>query len=174
MTAELPIKVRGIHTLPLRVMEDKAGSVIRADNDPLNPGKPNPVQQGVICTSGTTCPTGTHNLLDFNDMTVDSRGRILAVYADGCNFEHPCINITNNSADKSQNQGIARLTIIRQRGGMRLFSAFDPGGPAPPPLSPPVYVASTQRGNKLKWPTPDDGGAPIISYRIYRGSDRQG
>jgi len=149
-------------------------SVIRADNDPLNPGKPNPVQQGVICTSGTTCPTGTRNLLDFNDMTVDSRGRILAVYADGCNFGHPCINITDNSADKSQNQGIARLTIIRQRGGMRLFSAFDPGGPAPTPLSPPVYVASTQRGNKLKWPTPDDGGAPIISYRIYRGSDRQG
>ena len=26
-----------------------------------------PVQRGVVCTNGTTCPDGTRNLLDFND-----------------------------------------------------------------------------------------------------------
>lgn len=152
----------------------RSWSVVRADNDPLNPGQPNPVQQGVVCTSGTTCPAGTRNLLDFNDLTVDSRGRILAVYADGCNFDHPCINILDNSGTKAQNQGIARLTIIRQRGGMRLFSAFDPGGPAAPTLSPPVVIDEKKYGYELSWATPDGNGAELESYRIYRGSVRGG
>ena len=128
----------------------KSWSVVRADNDPLNPSKPNPVQQGVICTNGTTCPGGppdTRNLLDFNEMAVDSRGRIVAVYADGCNFGHPCINITDNSGSRVNNEGVARLTIIRQRDGMRLFGAFDPGGPAPPPLPMAVtFAAQTKKG----------------------------
>ncbi|MGH9799563.1 MAG: sialidase family protein, partial [Blastocatellia bacterium] len=103
----------------------KSWSVVKADNDPLNPGVPNPAQQGVVCTNGTTCPGGppdTRNLADFNEITVDSRGRIVAVYADGCNFGHPCTNILDNSGTKANNQGTARLTIIRQRGGTRLFS----------------------------------------------------
>ena len=155
----------------------KTWSVVKADNDPLNPGIANPLQQGPVCTSGTTCPAGppnTRNLLDFNDITVDARGRILAVYADGCNFGHPCINITDNSGDKSTNQGIARLTIIRQRGGMRLFGAFDPGGPAAPSLSPPVFLDETKQGLNIKWATPDDGGSPLTSYRIYRGRTGRG
>ncbi len=143
-------------------------SVTKADNDPLNPGIPNPVQQGVVCTNGTTCPDGTRNLLDFNEATLDSRGRLIAVYADGCNFGHPCSNITDNSGTKTENQGEDRLTIIRQRGGFRLFSAFDPGGPAAPTLSPPVEVKEESKGYSLKWATPDDNGSPLISYRIYR------
>ncbi|MGH2443612.1 MAG: hypothetical protein ACRDFX_10690, partial [Chloroflexota bacterium] len=34
-----------------------------------------PVQRGSICTNGTTCG-GDRNLLDFNDMTIDSQGRV--------------------------------------------------------------------------------------------------
>lgn len=150
----------------------KSWSVVRADNDPLNPGVSNPLQQGPICTSGTTCPSGppnTRNLLDFNDMTVDARGRILVSYADGCNFGHPCINITDNTGDSNSNQGIARLTVIRQRSGMRLFGAFDAGGPAPPPLPPPVTIMEMKSGYEVLWATPDDGGAPLTGYRIYRG-----
>lgn len=154
----------------------KSWSVVKADNDPLHPGMKNPVQQGVVCTNGTTCPGGppdTRNLLDFNDLTVDSRGRILAVYADGCNFDHSCISQTDNDptmTTRIQNQGTARLTIIRQRGGMRLFGAFDPGGPTPPPLAPPAWIESNlQLGNQIKWATPNDGGSPLKSYRIYRG-----
>ncbi len=62
------------------------------------------------------------------------------------------------------------MTIIRQRGGMRLYSAFDPGGPAPPPLSPPMSVEEQIRGNEVKWAEPDNGGSPLTSYRIYRAS----
>ncbi len=150
-------------------------TVVRADNDPLNPGVDNPAQQGVVCRNGTTCPddgvNDTRNLLDFNDLAVDSRGRSVAVYADGCNFDHPCINITDNSVDRTQNQSTARLTIIRQRGGSRLFSAFDPGGPAAPNLSPPVEVEDGKKGYGLTWATPDNGGSKLLSYRIYRGEE---
>ncbi len=153
----------------------KTWSVVRADNDPLHPGAANPVQQGVICTNGTTCPAGppaTRNLADFNEIAVDSRGRIVAVYADGCNFGHPCININDNSGDRNSNQGTATVTIIRQRGGMRLFSAYDVDVPGAPTLSSPVYVEQNAKGgNQVKWTTPDDNGAPLLSYRIYRGSE---
>lgn len=148
----------------------KSWSVVKADNDPLRPGLRNPVQQGVICTNGTSCPEGppdTRNLLDFNDMAVDSRGRIVAVYADGC-ISETCVNLPDHSAAKENNDGTATLTLIRQRGGMRLFAAFDPGGPVPPPLPPPVSVEETGMGNKIKWATPDEGGSPLTAYRIYR------
>ena len=150
-------------------------SVVRADNDPLHPGIANPAQQGVICTNGTTCPAGppdTRNLADFNEITVDARGRIVAVYADGCNFEHLCYTQPVNDpvlTTRIQNQGTARLTLIRQRGGMRLFQEFDGGSPSIPPLPPFVDVKSKDRGNALLWGTPDDSGSPLLEYRIYRG-----
>ncbi len=153
----------------------KSWSVVRADNDPLRPGQKNPVQQGVVCKNGTTCPGGpppTRNLADFNDLTVDAKGRILAAYADGC-VTTRCIGLPDNSVDKSGNDGSATATIIRQRGGMRLFSAFDAGGPAAPPLSPPSAVSFEGQIGKLQWATPDDSGAPLKAYRIYRGVEGQ-
>jgi len=154
-------------------------SVVQADDDPLlPPGTKNPVQQGVVCTNGTTCPAGTRNLLDFNEMTVDSRGRIVAVYADGChtvgaaNTLHPCMTQPDNDpvlTTKAQNQAIARLTIIRQRDGLRLFAAFDAGGPLPPPLPPAAFATQGKKGIRLNWTIPDDGGSPLTAYRIYRG-----
>ena len=73
---------------------------------------------------------------------------------------------------RTQNQGIARLTILRQRGGSRLFGAFDSGGPTPPPLPPPMFITESQGGYNLRWATPDDGGSPLTRYRVYRGSPR--
>jgi len=61
------------------------------------------------------------------------------------------------------------LTIIRQRDGMRLFGAFDAGGPAPPPLPPAAFAEQSKKGVLLKWATPDNGGSPLTAYRIYRG-----
>ncbi len=142
-------------------------SVVRADNDPLFPGVSNPVQQGVICTNGTTCPTGTRNLADFNEIAVDNRGRVVAVYADGCNAGHSCMGVVDGN--RLTNQATARTTVIRQRGGPRLFAAFDPGGPAAPSLSPPVDVVTEKYSKTVKWAEPDDGGSPLTSYRIYRG-----
>jgi hypothetical protein len=156
----------------------KSWSVVRADNDPLHPGMKNPAQQGVVCTNGTTCPSGppdTRNLADFNEIAVDARGRIVAVYADGCNFDHPCVAQPDNdptNTTRLQNQAAARLTIIRQRGGMRLFQEFDAGSPSVP-LAPFVNVrkeTGKAAGNQLLWGTPDDRGAAITSFRIYRGA----
>jgi hypothetical protein len=149
-------------------------TVVRADNDPLHPGALNPAQQGVVCLNGTVCPgpptvpVDTRNLLDFNEVTVDSAGRVIAVYADGCNFDHACININDNSSDRNGNQGTARLTIIRQRGGTRLFRSFDPAPSVPQTTF--VEASPGVKGVQLLWGTPADNGAPIKEYRVYRGS----
>jgi hypothetical protein len=155
-------------------------TVVRADNDPLNPGVPNPAQQGVVCLNGTVCPgpsthtatIDTRNLADFNEISIDAAGRIVAVYADGCNFEHPCSAVNNNSLDREGNQGTARITIIRQRGGSRLFRAFDP--PAGPPSNPFVQAAPANKGVQVQWGTPADNGAPIRHFRVYRGRTGKG
>ena len=86
------------------------------------------MQRGVICTAGTSCPGTTRNLLDFNDVTVDKRGRALAGFADGC-VTAACIAGTDKNGDGridgNDNDGAARATIIRQSGGKSLFAAFD-------------------------------------------------
>jgi len=87
-----------------------------------------PVQRGVVCTAGTTCPGTTRNLLDFNDLTVDQRGRPLAAFADGC-VTPACVGGADKNADGrldgNDNDGAARATIIRQSSGRTLFAAFD-------------------------------------------------
>lgn len=132
-------------------------SVVRADDV---------VQQGVICTSGTTCPSGTRNLLDFMDIQVDRFGRAVPGYADGC-VSANCLGATNGT--KAQNDGTQIATILRQTGGSRLFGDFDAGGPAAPTLPPPVTVQASVIGNRLTWQVPDDNGSPLTAYRVYRG-----
>ncbi len=90
---------------------------------------PDPVQRGVVCTNGTTCPTGTRNLLDFNDMEVDKQGRPVAALADGCvtsvcktNADKNGDGVLNNRFD---NDGGRLATIIRQTTGKSLFAAYD-------------------------------------------------
>jgi hypothetical protein len=86
-----------------------------------------PVQLGVICTNGTTCPSGTRNLLDFNDITVGSDGRVYAAYADGC-ISAACIargNDPNASHTRFDNDGKSKATIIRQSGGRGLLRNKD-------------------------------------------------
>ena len=78
-----------------------------------------PVQVGSICTGGTTCGDD-RNLLDFIDSTVDSHGRVLVGFADGC---------INACVTDPQHQGRdAYATIARQSGGLGLFAAYDPVG----------------------------------------------
>ena len=130
-----------------------------------------PVQRGVICTIGTTCPDGTRNLLDFNDITVDKQGRVVAALADGC-VTAECIRGVDRNGDgrldANDNDFTQKATIIRQTGGKRLFAAFDPPANATP--ASPLLVA-TRDGDaaNLAWSIPDDGGSPIIGYRLYRG-----
>jgi len=86
-----------------------------------------PAQLGVICTQGTTCPSGTRNLLDFNDITVDQDGRVFAAYTDGC-VTATCIAKGNNSSvphTRLDNDQATKATIIRQSSGKGLFKNHD-------------------------------------------------
>jgi hypothetical protein len=130
-----------------------------------------PVQRGVVCTQGTGCPSGTRNLLDFNDLTVDKEGRVLAAFADGC-VTADCIRGVDRNSDgilaNADNDGTEKATIIRQIGGKRLFAAFDPPVNARP--EPPLLVATRDNDEvSLAWSVPDAGSSPITGYRLYRG-----
>src|SRR4051812_32850660 len=74
-----------------------------------------PVQRGCIWNGGGD--NQCRNLLDFNDITVDSIGRVLIGYADGCTGA--CVN------DPAQNTYDAWATIARQTTGKTLFSKYD-------------------------------------------------
>jgi hypothetical protein len=129
-----------------------------------------PVQRGVVCTNGTSCPDGTRNLLDFNDLTVDKQGRVLAGFADGCVTAECIRGVDRNGdgkVDSLDNDGTNKATIIRQTGGKRLYAAFDPANAKP---EPPLLLA-TRDGDavSLTWSIPEDGGSPITGYRLYRG-----
>jgi hypothetical protein len=86
-----------------------------------------PVQLGVICTQGTTCPSGTRNLLDFNDITVDQVGRVFTAYTDGC-VTAACIAKGNNASGshtRLDNDQATKATVIRQSSGKGLFKSHD-------------------------------------------------
>src|SRR2546423_7320484 len=116
-----------------------------------------PVQQGTICLQGTTC-AGGRNLLDFNDFGIDSEGRGLVGWADGCP------NCSNTFTGQS---AASHGTVTRQSGGRRLFTAFDPMEPLPPGA--PQLVSAVRQspsGALITWLVPDNGGSPITGYNI--------
>ena len=65
-----------------------------------------PMQKGPICTSGTGCPTGSRNLLDFFETAADEQGCLVTTYAD------------NNSGTSG-----AIVSYVRQTSGPGLRSA---------------------------------------------------
>ena len=73
----------------------------------------NPVQVGAVCTSGTTCGSD-RNLLDFNDMVVDSKGRVYIGFADGC------LRSSCDKKDRHDKASIARLVS-----GRGLYAKYD-------------------------------------------------
>jgi hypothetical protein len=124
-----------------------------------------PVQhQAGICLNGTGCGSGTapRNLLDFNEITMDDKGRVLYGYSDGC-VTAGCI------AGTSGNDNTAYMRVARQSGGKSLFSAFDPVEPVVP-KAPCLSGTRDSSGVHLTWRTPDNGGADIQRYAIYRGT----
>src|SRR3954451_4660811 len=84
-----------------------------------------PVQRGCIWNSGGS--VSCRNLLDFNDITVDKRGKVLVAFADGCVGKaiDPKANCVNSAA-------VSANTLTQHGGGMRqvsgrgLFAAYDP------------------------------------------------
>ena len=80
----------------------------------VNATPQSPVQVGSICTSGILCTGNTRNLLDFNDLTIDREGRVLAAIADGC-----------PDSECFANQRGEKATIVRQTRGLGLLRAYD-------------------------------------------------
>ena len=127
----------------------------------VTPG--DPVQRGAVCLSGTTCESG-RNLLDFNDIEVDEKGRVLIGYADGC--VGSCIDGENNSGTD-----IGRIAR-QQRGTKGLYVDFDdfmtPPGGGDMPDNPYVTALNFVEVNELEWMEPFNGGSDIVAYNIYR------
>jgi hypothetical protein len=102
------------------------------------------------------------NLLDFNEITVDAKGRVLYGYSDGCVTEG-CI------AGTAPNDYTAYMRVARQSGGKGLFASMDiaePTAPKPPCLS----GTRDSTASHLSWKAPDNGGAEITNYQILRGT----
>jgi hypothetical protein len=127
----------------------------------INATPGDPIQRGGICGDGAC-----RNLLDFFGAEIDREGRVLIGGEDGCIGS--CINGGPNSFT-------AKAFISRQSGGKRMYAANDPVEPVLPgaPMvggsinAPPTKVT-------LSWPEPDNGGSPIISYKVYRASAATG
>jgi PKD repeat protein len=130
-----------------------------------------PIQVGPICRGGTLCP-GYRNLLDFNGFDVDSQGRGYFVISDGC------IGCTNSGPGAPCGSSNALSVMFRQSGGPRLFSNFDSmpqaGGLWAPASPHAVAAAQVTGGIQVSWLEPDNGGSPITSYKIYRGTTSGG
>ncbi len=103
---------------------------------------------------------GDRNLLDFIDITVDSVGRVLVAYADGCTGS--CVTSPQSSLSRS-----ALASTARQSGGKRLYAAYDPVEPAKP-AAPLLSGTRNSSGITLTWPQPDNGGSAISKFKVYR------
>jgi PKD repeat protein len=106
------------------------------------------------------------NLLDFNEITIDDKGRVLYGYSDGCVTEG-CI------AGAAPNDYVANMRVARQSGGKTLFDSYDgqtdlPGGPVKVPKPPCLDGTRDTSAAHLTWKAPDNGGAPITQYQIFR------
>ena len=102
------------------------------------------------------------NLLDFNEITVDDKGRVLYGYSDGCT-SGPCI------AGTAGNDYTAYMRVARQFGGKPILAAFDVAEPTAPK---PSCLSGTRdsAASHLDWKIPDNGGSDITGYQILRGT----
>jgi PKD repeat protein len=116
---------------------------------------------------------GSHqdrNLLDFNEITVDAKGRVLYGYSDGCVSEG-CI------AGTAANDFTGFMRVARQSGGKSLFASYDANTDTTSALLPKPPCLSGARDSTesfLTWKAPDNGGAAITGYQILRGTSSGG
>lgn len=105
------------------------------------------------------------NLLDFNEVTLDDKGRVLFGYSDGC--------VGNCVGDPSHNSYVAHMRVARQFGGKSLFASKDIAEPTVPKPSCLSGVRDAN-GSHLSWKAPDNGGSDIVNYQIFRGTAPSG
>jgi hypothetical protein len=110
------------------------------------------------------------NLLDFNEITVDKKGRVLYGYSDGC-VTPECI------AGTAPNDYTAYMRVARQSGGKTIFASNDANTDTTTAiLAKPPCLSGTRDvvGSHLTWKAPDNGGSEITNYFIYRGTTAGG
>ncbi len=126
---------------------------------------------------GGVGPSGTNrNLLDFNDLEIDERGRTLFAYADGCT--NGCV------IDPTANSFAAKGTIARQTGGRTLLAAFDNMADTQYNSTTPIKNAPacavqeksqrTVNRTRVVWNAPDNGGSDITNYEVLRATSAAG
>ncbi len=106
------------------------------------------------------------NLLDFNEITIDKKGRVLYGYSDGC-VSAACISGSGG------NDFVAYMRVARQTGGKSLFASNDANTDTTSPIAPKAPCLSGIRdvtGSHLTWKAPDNGGSAIVDYYVYRGT----
>lgn len=116
---------------------------------------------GGVCVSGIACTGNNRNLLDFNDIIRDERGMTMFAYADGC--------IGNCVQDPSVNSFSDNGVIARQTGGRGLLAEFD-GDAIAKPKNACLAGIRNAKVSKLNWRAPDNGGAEITNYKVFRSS----
>ena len=126
-------------------------------NDPVQ-GKGGIWQQGGSATN--------RNLLDFNEITIDTKGRPAFAYSDGC--VGACVG------NPDVNSFTAHMRLARQSGGRTLYASHDQFVDAPnapvAPKAPCLSGARDENASHLKWVAPDNGGADTAYYKIFRGT----
>lgn len=119
--------------------------------------------------SGVWQQGGSHtdrNLLDFNEISVDDKGRVLYGYSDGC-VKPECI------AGAAPNDFTAFMRVARQSGGRSIFASHDAATDTTAAIAPkPACLSGTRDpvGSHLVWKAPDNGGSDIVNYQIFRGN----
>ncbi|MFN2462448.1 MAG: sialidase family protein, partial [Candidatus Dormibacteria bacterium] len=94
-----------------------------------------PVERGCIEFNAALCPSSRgsddqRNLLDFNDLTIDAEGRVLAAYTDGCQPDlGPPTNHGTCLADATRLSGldpqVQGPAVARQTCGPSLYAKYD-------------------------------------------------
>jgi hypothetical protein len=86
------------------------------DNQGIAPGSP----KNNVCAN--------RNMLDFNDITVDSAGRVLVAYTKTCT-SHACLTAQPSANDAVISNDVQNY-VLRQSAGKGLYASGDTGPPA--------------------------------------------
>jgi hypothetical protein len=129
-----------------------------------------PLQRGCIWLGGGS--NICRNMLDFMGIDVDKRGRVVVGYNDGC----AGAECSQAPATATGNSYTALAAIARQTAGKGLFAAQDAIFPDTPTAPGAPFLTALRNGGsvKLAWSVSNDGGAPIVSYNILRGTTSGG
>lgn len=115
-----------------------------------------PVQVGGVYDSVTDSSGGCRNLLDFNDMDIDSAGRVHIAYADGCTGDCAAANPVDAPSQTGYRDRAPRM--FRQTDGRGLFAAADIDTPIAPPLEEPAPESES--------PVQDSSGAVAAGWLL--------